>query len=151
GQSILQLFKEASLLASNLCRNFYFKMYNQVAAAFSLHLSNTLSFYSELRSALGALGNFEIVWPFEGRRLNLRAQRGLSHIDGDAAMQVVIVPLKYRMFPDSEENVQITGRSAIGSMLAFPGNAKAIAICDSGRHCYLQAFVDMFITFTAAI
>ena len=56
-------------------------------------------------------------------------------------MQIVVIAFEHRMLFDLDHHIQIAGRSAVDAMLAFAGEANAVAFVHAGGDFYRQGFM----------
>src|SRR5665213_3701467 len=73
----------------------------------------------------------------EARRLDLAAQGGGGHRDGNLAEQIEPVALEKLMRFDREEDVEIAARAAAGARVALAGQPDSRAVVHAGRDSHL--------------
>src|ERR1019366_8398382 len=137
-QSVAQLFEELALLAGEARGHLDADVNVEIAACAAVEDGDALVAQLELRGVLGAFGDFELVRLAERRHFNLAAEGCLGDIQRDGAVQVVFVAFEEWVLLDLEEHVEIAGRAAVGSGLAFAGQAQAVAVGHAGRDVDLE-------------
>ena len=94
---------------------------------------------AELIAGLGAGRDLHLrLGAVDGRHLDIAAQRGLRHAQRHAHEDVGAVALEDRMRPDRDVDVEIAGRGALATGLAFAGETDARAVLHAGRDRHLQ-------------
>ena len=71
------------------------------------------------------------MFAFESRDTDLRAESRLRERDRYDAVQIVALPLKERVLLYVQNNIEVTGRTAVKTTLAESGKADASAVFDS--------------------
>src|SRR5712691_3160897 len=103
GQSVAQLLEQFPLFAGEAGRHTDIDMDVKIAAAAAVQNGHAFSTETELGATLGAFGNLKPLRLFERRHFDFAAQRGLRHVDGNGAVQVVLLALEKRMRPHLQE------------------------------------------------
>ena len=89
---------------------------------------NALLAQSKLLSGLGSGRNFQHGTAIDGRNLNFGAERSFGDGNGDSKMNVVAFAPENRVVSSADNHVEIPGRAAMRSGVAFAGNANALAV-----------------------
>src|SRR4051794_16482088 len=121
----------------------------QIAARAAIENRYALVPQLELRAVLRAFRNLQLVRLSEGGHFDLAAERGLSNVQRDGAVQVVFVALEEGVLLHLQEHIKIARRAAVPAGLAFAGEPQAVAIGDAGRNVYLELALRLAITLAA--
>src|SRR5205807_3185291 len=122
----------------------------QIAAAGAVQDGHALTAQAELRAILRALGNFEFLRLLDRRYLEFAAQRGLRHVDGNGAVQIVFLALEKRVWLHLQKYIKIACRSAMRARLAFARQTEAVAIVHPGGYVHLQLPLRLPVALAAA-
>src|SRR5437879_54830 len=86
---------------------------------------------AEFGTGSRTLRDLELVRLLERRDFDLVAECRLRHVDGNGAVQVVILTLEEGMFLHLQHNVKISGRAAVRAGFTFVGEPQPRAIIDT--------------------
>src|ERR1017187_888401 len=142
-QGLAQLLHQFLLVARQPRGNLHIHMHVEVAPRAAVHHRHTLVPQPELRAALRAFGNLELVRLIERGHLDFRAQRRLRQVDGNGAMQILPLALEEGVLLDLEEDVEIARRSPVRAGLAFRRQPYAGIVIDSRRNRNLEFALDL--------
>jgi hypothetical protein len=130
----VQLLEERLLFSRELGRNDDAHVDVEVAFA-AVGIGQAFAFAAEKSAGLRAFGNGELfVFAADGGNENFGAESGLRNGDGDVAIEIGAAALEVGMVLHFEENVEVAGNAAVGSLLTFAGDAEAHAVVDAGRN-----------------
>lgn len=118
-QGLVKFFQKLALMLAELDGRFYRDVAVQVAWKTGPNAFDALATQPELLAGLGALGQVDGRFAIQGGHYHLTAQCGGGETDGHGAMQVVAIALEHLVFLQSDFNVQIAGRTAIGARLTI--------------------------------
>src|SRR5260370_17711725 len=150
-KSCSQLFEELALLARQFAGYNHAHVVEEIALSSAARVRQPFALDTKDGAALRTLRNFQALFARQRRNHNLSPQRRLRHADGNGAEQVRAAPLEERMLLDLEDDVQVARRTAIRSLLAFPGNAEPRARVHSGRNAQINGAFALESSLAAAI
>ena len=82
--------------------------------------------------------DLEVLVSAQGRGLDGAAERGLGHRDRDLAVDIELVALEPGVGLDRDDDVEVSGRSALGACHAAPGDPEGLAVVDAGGDRQLE-------------
>src|SRR5579883_1349068 len=150
-QQVAQFLKQAPLLARKLGRDVHIQMHIEVAAASALNARHAQAANAQPRAGLRPFRNLQRLNAVEGVQLDRSAESGLRDVDGKGAMQVVFLALENRVFGDFDDHVEIAGRTAVDSRLAFLRQAKLRPVVHARRNIHLEPSLAANVAFASAI
>ena len=89
-------------------------------------------------AARRAVRDVQRVLAVERRHLHRSAEGERRERHAQLAVEVVVVALEERVVGDDDDDVEIAGRPALDAVLAFAGQAQALAGGDAGRDLHLE-------------
>src|SRR5437016_14567165 len=114
-----ELLDQFALVARELCRRQDAHVIVQITFAAAARIGQSPAFDAKHGAALRAFWNFQLLFPIQPRHLQFRAESRLRDAQGNRAIQVRAATLEEGMLFDVEHYVQIAGRPAVWSGLAF--------------------------------
>ena len=130
--------KEVTLLACKIFRSFDLDLNVQIALLPGAQDRHALALETKLFATLASLRDLHAAAPtIDGRNLDLTTKRGSRHGDWHTAKQICAVALEELMGLDCQENIQIAGRTAAQTGLAFACQSNTCAVFDAFWDCLL--------------
>ena len=117
-QRLVQLFQQLALVLCELHWRFNRDVAIQVARVTGADALDAFAAQAELLGGLRALGNVDRRLAGQRRHFDFAAQRCGRETDGYRAVQVVAIALEDVVLFQTDLDVQVTGRAAVGAWLA---------------------------------
>src|SRR4029077_3869418 len=132
------LLHQHTLIACKLGRRDDADIHIQVAFAPSMRIRQSFALQANDGTSLRAFGNGNFLFAIQARNSEFGAKSCLRNTYGDRAIKVRAAALKEQVLFYIENDVEITGRRAIGAGLALIGNANTGLRIDARRNAYLD-------------
>ena len=140
-QRLIQFAQQLTLMFGQLDWRFHCDVTVQVARETGAYAFDPFAAKSELLACLCAFGQVDSGFAAERGHTDFATQCRRGETDGNSAMQIVTVTLKHFVLFDSDLDVQITGRSAVGAWFAVASAAYAHAVVNTSRDFDFQCFL----------
>src|ERR1041385_5666346 len=136
-QGLVELLEHLALLFRQLLRRHDLHGDEQVAtAAAGDDVGHAAAAKAEGRAALRALGNLERLLTLERWDGDVAAERHRRIVHRNLAEQIVAIAVEERVLLHVDDDVEVAGRTAAGTRLAFAAQAQALAAGDAGGNFY---------------
>src|SRR3972149_3905219 len=114
-------FQQFALLCGEPGWHFDHDPDDKIAAAMATQAGHPLPAQAEFGARLRPRRDLELHHPGKARDLELRAQRGLREAHGDLTVQVVATSREQRVFPNTNDNIEIPAISRTEAGLPLAG------------------------------
>lgn len=136
-QNFGQLLEKSALLARKFLGYLDVHVNIQIAASAAVQMRHAEIPQSELRTGLCPLGNADRLGTIERVNSYFCAENSLSDVNWQTAMQIVFVPLKYRVLGYFDDHVEIATLTAPRCRITFACEAQARV------RIYARRYVDL--------
>src|SRR5262249_39555549 len=114
-----KLLEQGALSAGQLPRGLHEDAYELVAACAATQIGDALPLQTQHAARLRSRRDLHLEFAFQGRHVDLRAERGMREADRDLTDDVVALTGEQRMLADADDDIEVTGRTAVSSCLTF--------------------------------
>lgn len=147
----LKFLQKLPLTFGQLGRRLYPDFYEQVSLAVPVQHGNAFAAQLKYGSRLRAFGDFQGLFAFESRNLNLCAHGRLGERNWYYTIQVIALAIKECVLLDAQHEVEISGGTAVDAGFADSREANACSIFDPGRNFGIDRFLPDHATFAPAV
>ena len=140
-QRLVKLLEQLALVFCEFDWRLYGDVAVQIARVAGANTLDAFAAQAELLAGLGAFRNVDGRFAIECGHINFTAQGGFAETDGHRAMQIIAIALEDFVFLETNLNVQVARRAAIGARFTVASAANAHAVVNAGRNFDFECFL----------
>src|SRR2546425_5789034 len=139
----LELAQQLALALGEADRRFHHHVAEQVTRQVAAHALDAFAFQAEGLAGLRLGRHADVRRAVQRRDADVAAERRGAERNRHLAVQVVVVALEHRVRLDVHLDIEVAGRAAVDTGLAFAGQAHAVALVDAGRDPHRKRLLQL--------